>query len=819
MEGSTRPSAFFVAGGTLRSDIPSYVERPTDEELLQAALDGEYCYVLTPRQMGKSSLMVRAAQRLHKQGVATAIIDLTRIGSSSNVEQWYLSLLNQLTRRLGLRIRAVDWWQARSELTNAQRFINFMREVVLDMIQGPVVVFIDEIDATLSLDWRDEFFAALRALYNARADDTAFGRLTLVLLGVASPSDLIRDTALTPFNIGHGIALQEFSWDDADVLRDGLETAHPNQGEAILRRIFHWTGGHPYLTQRLCLAIADSQDGEWTDERVDEMVDRLFLSDAARKETNLQFVQNKILTHPDRKKMLALYDKVVGGRPVRDDLQSPVQSQLKLAGIVKAENGVLGIRNRIYRHVFSPDWVRENTPVNWTQRIAIVSTVLLVIVATVLGIWWFQRGQQTAEAQAQVYVDSFQNNLSSDVRINSLAGLVQLDGYADQARTLFAGLTPEEQVQLFAQVNAPAVSNALLIVVQNLYLDQPNDVQGNALLQAMASPLRELDDPTALNLAIEIEQWHKGREYAAQGQYRQAVVAYDAALSLNNDNAGALFDLGLAYTALDEPTYALANLNKVAALSQDRQETVTEVVLANGGLYTTWWNDQKTYPALSGLVPTPTYTPTPAETPTSTLTPIATHTPVSTDTPRPTGTPTTLPTLTPTTTPTPTPTATATRTATPTVTPTPTPLLLPAPTLLQPPDGASFTGWNERVVLTWSVAGDLGSDQYYVVRIPYNEAGDVAEFWRTETTLRLPSNLSLSSIGFSDRHYDWSVQVMRCTANCILALDDRARKEGRAMSSASSPRRFYWHPDIGGAPRPTATKRPPIWPTSTPDNM
>jgi hypothetical protein len=293
-------------------------------------------------------------------------------------------------------------------------------------------------------------------------------------------------------------------------------------------------------------------------------------------------------------------------------------------------------------------------------------------------------------------------------------------------------------------------------------------------------------------------------------------VAYDAALSLNNENVGALFDLGLAYAALDEPSYALANLNKVAALSSDRQADAKTVVVSNGELYAAWWNDRKTYPALDGLVPTPTYTPTPTETPTSTLTPTATDTPVPTNTPRPTDTPTAIPTLTPTTTLVPSPTATAT--ATDTATPTLTPVLLPAPKLIFPLNGTSFTGWNDRPTLTWTSITGLAADEHYVVRIPYNEAGSVAEFWRRETSLRLPSNLSLSSVGFPDRRYEWTVQVVRCTENCDKALDDQAHKQGVATSEESATQTFYWHPDVGGLP-PTSTPKPgetPRPPTPTP---
>src|ERR1035438_8065222 len=55
---------FYVTGGTMKPDADSYVVRKADSELLRAALAGEFCYVLTPRQMGKSSMMTRTARSL-----------------------------------------------------------------------------------------------------------------------------------------------------------------------------------------------------------------------------------------------------------------------------------------------------------------------------------------------------------------------------------------------------------------------------------------------------------------------------------------------------------------------------------------------------------------------------------------------------------------------------------------------------------------------------------------------------------------------------------------------------------------------------------
>src|SRR5262245_6619323 len=211
---------FFKAGGTLHPESPSYIERPADNELFQQARAGQFCYVLTSRQRGKSSLMIHTAERLRQNNIRTAIVDLSGVGTQVTHEQWYLGFIKRLAHELRLSIDPEQWWNQRGGIGPVQRFTDFLHDIVLTEIIEQVVIFVDEIDSTLKLDFTDDFFAAIRSIYNLRASDPIYDRLTFVLLGVAAPADLIKDRNRTPFNIGHPIDLPEFTREDARPLQD-----------------------------------------------------------------------------------------------------------------------------------------------------------------------------------------------------------------------------------------------------------------------------------------------------------------------------------------------------------------------------------------------------------------------------------------------------------------------------------------------------------------------------------------------------------------------------------------------------------------------
>jgi formylglycine-generating enzyme required for sulfatase activity/tetratricopeptide (TPR) repeat protein len=573
---SSYSEAYFVDGGTLRANTPSYVTRPADDELFEALLNREYCYVLTPRQMGKSSLMIRTSQHLKEQNIQSAIVDIQGIGTNK-IREWYASLLSRIRRGLRLNVDVDEWMSKKSNVGFGQMFSDFIQDIVLAEIPDPVVIFLDEVDWMIKIDFRDDFFASIRSMYNARAEYPEFSRVSFVLLGVASPADLISEPTRTPFNIGHSIPLQELSLEDATPLQAGLEQVCPGEGTRILDRVFYWTNGHPYLTQKICKTIAEAGKAAWSDSDVDDLVHRLFLAEESRKEANLKFIQDRILSNEHFAQMLKLYQRVRRSK-IKENGQSITQNQLMLSGLLTSHNGYLVIRNRIYQTVFNERWINRNMPKNW-QRVALVAvSSLMVLLLGVLG-YNYTVGLRLKTLQSDYINHNPAQKITDLARIYRLRYLLLANTDIDAAAAqTFYDFTPssKEQLSLFPiyGFHEPAKQNDLVTVIKKLYVtlanvDEENDNTG--LLQAMDNALHKSDMNTGIgnNLKQELDGWISGRIAYNNKDYVAALNGYNDAYTINPSNQATLYERAKVYVALKQYDKALKDLD--AAIAAARQ--------------------------------------------------------------------------------------------------------------------------------------------------------------------------------------------------------------------------------------------------------
>lgn len=385
---NSRPFELQV-GGTLDPSKHLYIERrDVENEVYQLLVQGEYCNILCPRQVGKSSLMINTALRLQAEGTRVVVMDVAgELGRPSDLMVWYKGFLEKLINILKISVDINNWWEKNKQGTANQRLLQFFRDYVCADNLASCVIFLDEIDTTLTLDYTDDLFTAIRTMFNERPIEPSYKKITFCLIGVASHNELIKNTRTTAYNVGRTIELRDF-----DMVIDNLNPLieivadDPKIGKVMVSKVLSWTDGHPYLTLKLCQEIIDQ--GIKTPEDLDQFIQSKFSNfDRVRSDVHFQQIERFLGTRISEKlTTLRIYERITSGQKVRDETALSY-IQLKLSGLVKRdEHGFLVVRNLIYKNIFDAKWVQNTKPhrtMQYLRWFAITTSFLLILITAI----------------------------------------------------------------------------------------------------------------------------------------------------------------------------------------------------------------------------------------------------------------------------------------------------------------------------------------------------------------------------------------------------------------------------------------------------
>lgn len=361
----------YQVGGSLYAKAPSYIVRQADRELDRALRAQEFCYVFNSRQAGKSSLRVRMSYLLQMEGYSCATINMTNITSDLvTSDRWYKRVAAELHRgfKLSKQVDFKVWWQNHKNLTNGQKLTKFVDEILLFLIPNKIIIFIDEVDSLLNNNFPiDDFFTAIECCYVSRKNKQQYNRITFALFGVVKPSDLISHGQPTPFNFGRAIELDNFQLKDAMSLIHGFEDK-VNYPEQILEEILIWTGGQPFLTQKLC-QIVSGIDRSFPDDFstclisdwVENLVQKHIIENWETQDepVHLRMIRDRLLKNERQKniELLQLYQQILD-RPIIFN-GSSTQIDLLLSGLITKKDGSIEVFNPIYQAIFDRNWIEE----------------------------------------------------------------------------------------------------------------------------------------------------------------------------------------------------------------------------------------------------------------------------------------------------------------------------------------------------------------------------------------------------------------------------------------------------------------------------
>ncbi|MDJ1184030.1 AAA-like domain-containing protein [Roseofilum casamattae] len=507
-----------VKGGALPLEARTYIQRPADRELydfLSQETIQQCCYILAPRQSGKTSLMIRIADQLQHEGYHCVTINLQgfSLGSHSQVDEslLYHSILWEISatfpapeaRKLNQNIE-----QRSQEMANVFPALQFRESLkyIIEYLQSrgteQLIIFLDEIQSLISWRLQNSFLGLLRALQ----PEQNLKSVKFVLLGVAKPTDILTDPAIA-FNTAKGIELGRLDEGDCSTLIQGLTKLNCN-AKQLFQEILAWTGGKPFLTQfvcNLCIEQLDITSNEQISLALEDLLERELIDNWRSHDplSHFQEIERWFRTGytsvHERISALDLYQELLNNNQFYFDGSSPKQINLTISGLATKSDNYITISNLLYQQIFNAQWLEQTKSILQREHMADQHTELDNVKNEMKSILnKLCQIKNTIDSASficnEAVMVTSNNEIEQRITLPPAKNLFQTvkDRFGDSANLKDVTFIIEEEGQLIAWTIVYVAENSALIFSGNLEGNEMNLNVHRAFLSGYKDELVEL---------------------------------------------------------------------------------------------------------------------------------------------------------------------------------------------------------------------------------------------------------------------------------------------------------------------------------------
>ena len=232
--------------GSVPLGSPLYIERPIEEQVYQEICKpGALVRIKAPKEMGKTSLLLRSLNYANRQGYRTVSLNLDQIELAilSDLNRFLRWLCANVTQQLQLEPRLDEYWD--EDIGSKVSCTLYFRGYVLEQIDSPLVLALDEVNQIFECPQvAKDFLPLLRSWYEEAKRLPIWQKLRLIVVHsteIYVPLQLNQ----SPFNVGLPIQLTGFSLDQVQQLaqRYGLNWTDGEEARLLMAMV----GGHPAL--------------------------------------------------------------------------------------------------------------------------------------------------------------------------------------------------------------------------------------------------------------------------------------------------------------------------------------------------------------------------------------------------------------------------------------------------------------------------------------------------------------------------------------------------------------------------------------------